>query len=163
MPTRSARIVLAYNLGNFMHTLSTPKAAKMRLLISLHEKLIKIGAKVVSHGRYIIFQIAEFAVPRQMIECNRRQWQRCTLMELGERVSTSEYSQPGFDSLLPHAKRDLLLPKMPKARILPSQGQRYGNIGLDQLHRHEAEIDGLQCQCRLSDQGPASIRVSTSR
>ena len=29
-------------------------------------KLIKIGAKVVSHGRYVTFQMAEVAVPRQM-------------------------------------------------------------------------------------------------
>jgi hypothetical protein len=27
---------------------------------------IKIGAKVVSHGRYVIFQMAEVAVSRQM-------------------------------------------------------------------------------------------------
>jgi hypothetical protein len=33
---------------------------------SLREKLIKIGAKVVSHGRYVTFQMAEVAVPRQM-------------------------------------------------------------------------------------------------
>jgi len=32
----------------------------------LREKLIKIGAKVVSHGRYVIFQMAEVAAPRQM-------------------------------------------------------------------------------------------------
>ena len=32
----------------------------------LREKLIKIGAKVVSHGRYVTFQMAEVAVPRQM-------------------------------------------------------------------------------------------------
>jgi hypothetical protein len=34
----------------------------------LWEKLIKIGAKVVSHGRYAIFQMAEVAVPRQMFQ-----------------------------------------------------------------------------------------------
>jgi hypothetical protein len=33
---------------------------------SLREKLIKIGAKVVSHGRYVTFQMAEVAVSRQM-------------------------------------------------------------------------------------------------
>ena len=33
---------------------------------SMREKLIKIGAKVVSHGRYVTFQMAEVAVPRQM-------------------------------------------------------------------------------------------------
>jgi hypothetical protein len=30
------------------------------------EKLIKIGAKVVSDGRYVTFQMAEVAVSRQM-------------------------------------------------------------------------------------------------
>ena len=30
------------------------------------EKLIKIGAKVVSHGRYVTFQLAEVAVSRQI-------------------------------------------------------------------------------------------------
>jgi hypothetical protein len=29
----------------------------------LKEKLIKIGAKVVSHGRYVAFQTAEVAIP----------------------------------------------------------------------------------------------------
>ncbi len=33
---------------------------------SLRDKLIKIGAKVVSHGRYVTFQVAEVAVSRQM-------------------------------------------------------------------------------------------------
>ena len=33
---------------------------------SLREKLIKIGAKVVSHGRHVTFQTAEVAVSRQM-------------------------------------------------------------------------------------------------
>jgi len=37
-------------------------------LTSLREKLIKIGAKVVSHGRYVTFQMAEVAVPRQMFQ-----------------------------------------------------------------------------------------------
>ena len=32
----------------------------------LREKLIKIGAKVVSHGRYVTFQLAEVAVPREL-------------------------------------------------------------------------------------------------
>ena len=59
---------LAYNLGNFMRTLAMPKAAEPWSLTSLREKLIKIGAKVVSHGRYVTFQMAEIAVPRQMFQ-----------------------------------------------------------------------------------------------
>ena len=31
---------------------------------AVREKLIKIGAKVVRHGRYITFQMAEVAIPR---------------------------------------------------------------------------------------------------
>jgi hypothetical protein len=34
----------------------------------LKDKLIKIGAKVVSHGRYVIFQMAEVAIARQMFQ-----------------------------------------------------------------------------------------------
>jgi DDE family transposase len=54
---------LAYNLGNFMRTLAMPKTAVPWSLTSLQKKLIKIGAKVVSHGRYVTFQMAEVAVP----------------------------------------------------------------------------------------------------
>jgi transposase InsO family protein len=32
----------------------------------LKEKLIKIGAKIVSHGRYVVFQMAEVAIPRNL-------------------------------------------------------------------------------------------------
>ncbi len=32
----------------------------------LREKLVKIGAKVVRHGRYVTFQLAEVAVPRNL-------------------------------------------------------------------------------------------------
>jgi hypothetical protein len=54
------------NLGNFMRTLALPKTAEPCSLTSLREKLIKIGAKAVSHGRCVMFQMAEVAVPRQM-------------------------------------------------------------------------------------------------
>jgi len=36
-----------------------PKTAEPWSLTSLREKLIKIGAKVVSHGRYTTFQMAQ--------------------------------------------------------------------------------------------------------
>ena len=59
---------LAYNLANFMRTLALPEAVKQWSLTSLREKLVKIGAKVVRHGRYVIFQLAEVAVPRGLFE-----------------------------------------------------------------------------------------------
>ncbi len=30
--------------------------------------MVKIGAKVVSHGRYVTFQLAEVAVPRSLFQ-----------------------------------------------------------------------------------------------
>ena len=57
---------LAYNLGNFLRRLALPPRVKHWSLTTLREKLIKIGAKVVSHARYVIFQMAEVAVPRKL-------------------------------------------------------------------------------------------------
>ena len=57
---------LAYNLGNFLRTRAIPEAIEKWSLTSLREKLIKIRAKVVSHGRYVTFQMAEVAIPRQL-------------------------------------------------------------------------------------------------
>ena len=56
--------VLAYNLGNFLCTLATPEAIREWSLTSLKEKLIKIGANIFSHGRYVAFQMAEVTIPR---------------------------------------------------------------------------------------------------
>jgi hypothetical protein len=49
-----------------MRTLAMPKRVEPWSLTSLREKLIKIGTKVVSHGRYAMFQVAEIAVSRHM-------------------------------------------------------------------------------------------------
>ncbi len=57
---------LAYNLGNFLRILATPEPIKDWSLTSLKEKLIKIGAKVISHGRYVAFQMAEVTIPRTL-------------------------------------------------------------------------------------------------
>ena len=57
---------LAYNLGTFMRTLALPKEVEHWSLTTLREKLVKIGAKVVRHGRYVTFQLAEVAVPRML-------------------------------------------------------------------------------------------------
>jgi hypothetical protein len=57
---------LAYNLANFVRTLAMPERAEPWSLTSLREKLIKIGAKVVTHGRYVTFQMAEVAVSRNL-------------------------------------------------------------------------------------------------
>jgi hypothetical protein len=57
---------LAYNLANFLRTLALPGEVERWSLTSLREKVVKIGAKVIAHGRYVIFQMAEVAVPREL-------------------------------------------------------------------------------------------------
>ena len=57
---------LAYNLGNFLRRLALPKSIKDWSLRTMREKLVKIGAKVVKHARYVTFQMAEVLVSRSL-------------------------------------------------------------------------------------------------
>jgi hypothetical protein len=54
---------LTDNLGNFLRTLATLETLKDWSMTSVREQLIKISAKVVGHARYVVFQIAEVAIP----------------------------------------------------------------------------------------------------
>jgi hypothetical protein len=58
---------LAYTPANFLRQLVLPKPIRGRTLATLREKLIKSGARVVAHARYVTFQLAEVAVPRQLL------------------------------------------------------------------------------------------------
>ncbi len=49
-----------------LRTSGLPQLVEHWSLAKLREKLVKIGAKVVRHGRYITFQMAELAVPRAL-------------------------------------------------------------------------------------------------
>jgi Transposase DDE domain group 1 len=57
---------LAYNLGNFLRRLALPKPIRHWSLTTLREKLVKIGAKVTRHAKYVTFQLAEVAVTRNL-------------------------------------------------------------------------------------------------
>ncbi len=46
---------------------AVPEEAEHWSLTSLREKLIKIGAKVVRHGRYVTFQLAEVAIAKSLL------------------------------------------------------------------------------------------------
>ena len=64
--TRLQLFALAYNLGNFLRRLALPKPVQHWSLTTLREKLVKIGAKVTRHSKYVTFQLAEVAVPRRL-------------------------------------------------------------------------------------------------
>ena len=55
---------LAYNLGNFLRRVPLPQGVRHWSLTTPRENLVKIGAKVISSARYVVFQMAEVAVPR---------------------------------------------------------------------------------------------------
>src|SRR3712207_1214739 len=55
---------LAYDLANFLRSLALPREVAQWSLTTLRERLVKIGARIVRHGRYVVFQLAEVAVPR---------------------------------------------------------------------------------------------------
>jgi len=57
---------LAYSLANFLRQLAPPQAIQGLTLTTLRERLVKIGATVVSHAKYVVFQLAEVAVPRKL-------------------------------------------------------------------------------------------------
>ncbi len=46
--------------------IGAPKEVEHWSLTTLREKLLKIGAKVVRHGRYVTFQMAEVAIPKTL-------------------------------------------------------------------------------------------------
>ncbi len=59
---------LAYNLANFLCTLALPPEIAQWSMSTLRERLVKIGAKIAHHGRSVIFQMAEVAVPRDLFQ-----------------------------------------------------------------------------------------------
>src|SRR5919202_1895401 len=59
-------LALTYNLANFLRSLVLPSELAQWSLTTLREKLVKIGARIVRHGRYLVFQLAEVAVARTL-------------------------------------------------------------------------------------------------
>ena len=50
--------------------------------VPMREKLIKIGAKVVTHARYVIFQMAEVAMPKRLFQAILERIRRLRLPEM---------------------------------------------------------------------------------
>ena len=59
---------LAYNLANFLRALALPAEVAQWSLSTLRNRLVKIGAKIVRHGRSVVFQMAEVMVSRELFQ-----------------------------------------------------------------------------------------------
>jgi hypothetical protein len=47
--------------------LALPDAVRHWSMTTLRDRLIKIAGKIVRHGRYVTFQVAEVAIPRGLL------------------------------------------------------------------------------------------------
>ena len=141
---------LAYNLGNFLRTLAMPEAIAEWSLTTLREKLIKIGAKVVSHGRYVAFQMAEVAIPRKLFAAilseslpfDRRRWRqherpgRATIagIKTGDvcpmTLKIAVFAAPAPDARLAPRENQLRAhPTAENGRIRPARLEKDGHMG----------------------------------
>ena len=62
----AATAKLAHILGSFLRTLAVPDEVPQWSMTTLRQRLAKIGARIVRHGRSIINQIAEVMVSRRL-------------------------------------------------------------------------------------------------
>ena len=83
--------VLAYNLANFLRSPALPRVVKHWSLTTLREKLIKIGAKVVTHARYVTFQMAEVVISRQLFK---------TILRRISRLHTKDFTYLNLNAIL---------------------------------------------------------------
>ena len=84
-----------------------PDAIEQWSLTTFREKLIKIGAKIVRYGRYVVFQTAEVAIPHELFADN-------LLVSIG-----SDRSQP----LAWHDRRNITLQTRRRDRCAQIRGK----------------------------------------
>ena len=63
----AARILFTAAISQ-QRKLARLKDAERWSLTTLRVKLVKIGAKIIRHGRYVTFQMAEVAVPKELFQ-----------------------------------------------------------------------------------------------
>ena len=63
-------------VANILRRQALPRSIRHWSLTTLREKLVKVGAKVVRHSRYVIFQLAEVAVPGELFAATLSRIQR---------------------------------------------------------------------------------------
>ena len=73
-------------------TLALPDVMEHSSLTTLREKLVKISAKIVHHGRYIVLQMAKVAIPRA-----------CSPTSSARSISSERRPSRHDDRIVPHA------------------------------------------------------------
>jgi hypothetical protein len=65
-PYRCYESAQSANFVNFLLTLTQPTEIAQCSMTTLRERLVKIGAKIVRHGRSVIFQMADAIALRDL-------------------------------------------------------------------------------------------------
>jgi hypothetical protein len=119
-----------------------PDAIEQWSLTTFREKLIKIGAKIVRHGRYVVFQTAEVAIPHELFA-------DILLVSIG-----SDRSQPWHD------RRNITLQTRRQDRCAQIRGKRILSRPELVAHRSKplAADQETPTGCTPSDSESASTR-----
>ena len=96
-------------------------------LTSIQLKLVKIGAKIISHSRMTVFQMAEVAVPEALssalLECIRCPGRRADLIDTGvvhmKAETTANDPQASSKTVLSSTQREAALRKRAASGIAP--------------------------------------------
>jgi hypothetical protein len=83
-------------MGNLLRRLALPNQIKDSSLRTMQEKLVKIGATLVSHGCYVTFQMAEVLVSKSLFHEIRNKFEGSNLQmtkRQSRREEGAEYSQ----------------------------------------------------------------------
>ncbi len=115
-------------------------------LTTWREKLLKIGATVVSHGRYVTFQLAEVAVPREL-------FQKFSASSMGcGRLLCRHHGGPS--SSIQVARQDRCVRRAPGYALTARKGRWPGIRSPNRLDKEGRSI------YRLPDQDRTRIRAS---
>jgi Transposase DDE domain group 1 len=131
---------LAYNLANFLRTLALPQEVEHWSLTTLREKLVKIGARIVRHGRYVVFQLAEV---RCRAPCSPRSCAGSMGSDAGRHRSRREHGEQRWQP----SRRGAAMLDRELLKRDPSAGRKLENTV---LRNHEACPSPRSDPCRLA-------------
>ena len=69
--------VIAYNLGNLWRRLALPKRIDTWSLVSLQQRLVKTGGRLIKHARYFWLLLAEGHLTRRLFGRSCGGWRCC--------------------------------------------------------------------------------------
>ena len=135
---------LAYNLANFLRTLTLPEAVSHWSMTTLRDRLVKIGAKIVRHGRSITFQMAEVMVSRGAVPADTRRHRGVASIAAGAML------RGGAMTGRPDCQQERCVPMSAgRVALTPKRGANRGSQGF-RASRGAVDLAGRPRRCYRS-------------